>query len=161
MRPCLVCTRSPRRLRFLPTGERPKAKPEPEEAAAEYHAGSYVESGTLVTVYVELASPLGAEGKPKPKAELQRIVTLIRYADTPVLHALLAVVKAANDAIGMGSASAWESYKESAREDLDLVTGVHLVDGECRLFFFERHGTARQAARAAQAELGHGVHAQG
>ena len=137
MRPCLACTRSPRRLRFLPTGERPKAKPEPEEAAAEYHAGSYVESGTLVTVYVELASPLGAEGKPKPKAELQRIVTLIRYADTPVLHALLAVVKAANDAIGMGSASAWESYKESAREDLDLVTGVHLVDGECRLFFFE------------------------
>ncbi|KOO26167.1 flagellar associated protein [Chrysochromulina tobinii] len=130
----------PRRLTLeldiLPC-ERPKAKPEPEEAAAEYHAGSYVESGTLVTVYVELASPLGAEGKPKPKAELQRMITLIRYADTPVLHALLAVVKAANDAIGMGSASAWESYKESAREDLDLVTGVHLVDGECRLFFFE------------------------
>ena len=87
MRPCLACIRSRRRLRF-PTGERPKAKPEPEEAAAEYHAGSYVESGTLVTVYVELASPLGAEGKPKPKAELQRMITLIRYADTPVLHAL-------------------------------------------------------------------------
>ena len=37
----------------------------------------------------------------------------------------------------MNSASAWESYKESRREDLDLITGLQLVDGETRLFAFE------------------------
>lgn len=47
------------------------------------------------------------------------------------------MVKAANDAIGMNSASAWESYKEEQREDLDLVTGVQIVDGETRLFVYE------------------------
>ena len=38
-------------------------------------------------------------------------------------------VKAANDAIGMNSASAWEAYKEEGREDLDLITGLQIVDG--------------------------------
>jgi len=117
--------------------ERPKAKPEPEEAAADYYAGPYVEAGTNVTLFLELSAPLPPEALPAPKAELQRLVTMIRYADTPTLHAILATVKAANDAIGMGSASAWEEYKESSREDLDLVTGVQLVDAECRLFVLE------------------------
>ena len=105
-------------------------RPEPEEAAAEYHAGAYVESGTELTVNVELAMPLPPERKPTPPAELHRIVTLIRYNDTPMLLGLLNVVKAANDAIGMNSASAWENYKEEKREDLDLITGIQLVDGE-------------------------------
>ena len=65
--------------------------------------------------------------KPKPAAELQRIVTLIRYNDTPTLLGLLNVVKAANDAIGMNSASAWEAYKESQRDDLDLITGLQVA----------------------------------
>ena len=117
--------------------ERPKKKPEPEEAAAEYYPGAYLESGTELTVSIELATTLVAEKKPKPAAELQRIVTLIRYNDTPTLLGLLNVVKAANDAIGMNSASAWESYKEDKREDLDLVTGIQIVDGETRLFVFE------------------------
>lgn len=117
--------------------ERPKKRPEPEEAAAEYYAGAYVEHGTTVSVTLELAAPLRAERKPKPRAELQRIVTMIRYTDTPMMHALLGVAKAANDAIGMNSASKWEEYKEAAREDLDLITGMQLVDGETRLFFFE------------------------
>ena len=119
--------------------ERPKQRPEPEEVAAEYYAGSYVESGTELTVNIELAQPLEPEKKPRPSAELQRIVTLIRYNDTPMLLGLLNVVKAANDAIGMNSASAWESYKEEKREDLDLITGMQLVDGETRLFMYEGH----------------------
>ena len=117
--------------------ERPKKKPEPEEAAAEYYPGAYLESGTELTVALELATPLVPEKKPRPAAELQRIVTLIRYNDTPTLLGLLSLVKAANDAIGMNSASAWESYKEDKREDLDLVTGIQIVDGETRLFIFE------------------------
>ena len=117
--------------------ERPKMRPEPEETAAEYYPGAYVESCTELTVDLELAAPLNPERPPRPAAELQRIVTLIRYNDTPTLLGLLNVVKAANDAIGMNSASAWESYKEERREDLDLVTGVQLVDGETRLFVYE------------------------
>ena len=117
--------------------ERPKKRPEPEETAAQYYPGSYVESGTEITLELELAAPLNAERAPRPAAELQRVVTLIRYNDTPTLLGLLGLVKAANDAIGMNSASAWESYKEEKREDLDLVTGVQIVDGETRLFVYE------------------------
>ena len=132
--------RAPRRLTLdleVYPCERPKQRPEPEEAAAEYYAGAYLEAGTELTVNVELAMPLPPEPAPRPAAELQRIVSLIRYADTPMLLSLLNVVKAANDAIGMNSASAWESYKESGREDLDLITGVQLVDEQVRLFVFE------------------------
>lgn len=103
----------------------------------EYYPGAYLESGTEITISLELAAPLDPEKAPQPSAELQRVVTCIRYNDTPMLLALLGVVKAANDAIGMNSASAWESYKESRREDLDLITGLQLVDGETRLFAFE------------------------
>ena len=148
--------------------ERPKQRPEPEEVAAEYYAGSYVESGTELTVNIELAQPLEPEKKPRPSAELQRIVTLIRYNDTPMLLGLLNVVKAANDAIGMNSASAWESYKEEKREDLDLITGMQLVDGETRLFMYEGHpasfkplndtGPLNDTARAQAAQLIHYLH---
>ena len=120
------CVRVPRRftleLEVFPC-ERPKKRPEPEEAAAEYYPcgdgsrspdlwvmarpraspyiygsgrlrrGAYVESGTELTVMLELAAPLNAESAPRPAAELQRIVTLIRYSDTPTLLGLLNVVK--------------------------------------------------------------------
>jgi hypothetical protein len=134
--PVRMARRSTLELEVVPC-ERPKKRPEPEEVAAEYYAGPYLESGTELTVNIELAVPLEPEEPPKPTAELQRIVTLIRYNDTPMLLSLLNVIKAANDAIGMNSASAWESYKEEQREDLDLITGLQLVDGDCRLFILE------------------------
>ena len=42
----------------------------------------------------------------------------------------------------MNSASAWEAYKESKRDDLDLITGLQLVDSEVRLFILEGHAAA-------------------
>ena len=59
----------------------------------EYYPGAYLESGTEITISLELAAPLDPEKAPQPSAELQRVVTCIRYNDTPMLLALLGVVK--------------------------------------------------------------------
>jgi len=119
--------------------ERPKKKPEPEEDNTEYFAGGYVEHGTCLSLKLELATPLPPESDAHADVELQRIATLIRYNDTQMLHALLSLINETNTAIGMNSASAWEAYKESKRDDLDLITGLQLVDSEVRLFILEGH----------------------
>ena len=70
---------------------RPKEKPPPETEVLPYYPGAYVENATTVTLKLELARPLRyieeiepeRSGGAKSTDELQRIVALIRYDDTP------------------------------------------------------------------------------
>ena len=55
------------------------------------------------------------------------------------MQGILKTIHSVNSASGMDSASAWESYKESKRDDLDLISGVQLIDSHARLFILEGH----------------------
>jgi hypothetical protein len=117
---------------------RPKEKPPPETEVLPYYPGAYVENATTVTLKLELARPLRyldeiepeRSGGAKSTDELQRLVALIRYDDTPTLLALMRIITDVNHAADMLSASNWESYKDAWREELDVISGVQLVDGE-------------------------------
>ena len=97
-------------------------KPAPEMEGIEYFQGNYVEHCTTVTVKIELAADLPPEEEVKA-GELQRVVTMFNYKDTRALRVLLDTINAINSKAGMNSASAWESYKQSGRDDLDIITG--------------------------------------
>ena len=119
---------------------RPKEKPPPEAEVIPYYPGAYVENATCVTLKLELARPLKyleeiepeRSGGAKTTDELQRMVALIRYDDTPTLLALMRIITDINHAADMLSASNWETYKDNWREELDIISGVQLVDGEVR-----------------------------
>jgi len=146
--------------------ERPEEKPPPEAEVLPYFPGKYVEHATHVTLKLELARPLPflPQGRMTTEAtdhaqsdELQRIVTMLKYNDTPSLVALQRVLEMVNEAAGMQSASAWETYKDEWREELDIVSGVQLVDSEVRLFLLEGQAAIYDddgTARNAMAKLG-------
>ena len=72
------------------------------------------------------------------------------------------VVADVNGEADMLSASNWESYKDGGTEDLDVISGVQIADGEVRLFLLEgkaaisspdgtaRNGLARRGALVAR-----------
>jgi hypothetical protein len=128
---------------------RPKEKPPPETEVLPYYPGAYVENATTVTLKLELARSLRyleeiepeRSGGAKSTDELQRLVVLIRYDDTPTLLALMRIITDVNHAADMLSASNWESYKDAWREELDVISGVQLVDGEVRLLLLEGQPT--------------------
>lgn len=123
--------------------ERPRTRPEPEEEGIEYFAGQYVESCCQVTVQIEMAAELPPESDETLGAQagsrLARIITLIGYKDTHVLKVILNTVDEVNSACGLTSAANWENYKDSGKDDLDMVSGVQLIDGPTRLFVLEGH----------------------
>lgn len=129
---------------------RPRTRAEPEdEETADYHPGRYVESGCCVTVKVEMAASLPSESQAAlaeaAPVAVQRIVTLVHYKDSRTLEAILGAVEAVNSESGVTSAGRWASYKEGKREDLDVITGVQLIDGPTRLFVLEGHPAAFKA----------------
>jgi hypothetical protein len=126
--------------------ERPRTRPEPEEEGVEYFAGTYVQSCCQVTVQVEMVAELPPESEATLGAQatsrLGRIVTLIGYKDTHALKAILDTVEEVNSACGLTSAANWENYKDAGKDDLDMISGVQLVDGPTRLFVLEGHAPA-------------------
>lgn len=123
--------------------ERPRTRPEPEEEGVEYFSGGYVESGCQVTLQLDMAAELPPESqvalRGQADAELHRLVSLIHYSDTLVLRAVLDTVEEVNSACGLTSAANWENYKDAGKDDLDVISGVQLVDGLTRLLMLEGH----------------------